>query len=84
MNFGLSIIIVILFFICILLIMKIYFTKKSLKEIEMSLNNILKSDTNNLITISSADKNIRNLAINLNMGLKELKKQRQQYENVNQ
>lgn len=84
MNFWLSIIIVILFFICILLIMKIYFTKKSLKEIEMSLNNILKSDTNNLITISSADKNIRNLAINLNMGLKELKKQRQQYENGNQ
>ena len=54
--------------------------KKSLKEIERLLDKILKDDTNNLITTSSSDKDIKNLIIFLNKELKELRKQKLQYE----
>lgn len=84
MNIELSIIGIVLFFICILLIVKIYFMKKSIKEIELLLRNILESDTNNLLTISSSDKEIKKLTNNLNVGLKELRKQRLQYQTGNQ
>ena len=66
--------------IIIILVTKIYMLKKSLKEIESSLDKILKSDTNNLITTSSSDKDIKNLIIFLNKELKELRKQKLQYE----
>lgn len=84
MNIGLLIISIILFFVCILFMLKIYFIKKSIKQIEISFNYILKSDTNNIITISSTDKNIIDLANNLNGGLKDLRTQRLQYRNGNQ
>ena len=84
MNIGFYIVIIILFLVCILLIMKIYTMKKSIKEIERELNDILKSDTNHLITISSSDKSIKNLANSLNSELKELRNQKLQYENGNQ
>lgn len=84
MNIELSIIGIVLFFICILLIVKIYFMKKSIKEIELLLRNILESDTNNLLTISSSDKEIKKLTNNLNVELKELRKQRLQYQTGNQ
>lgn len=58
--------------------------KKSLEEIENSLNNILKSDTNNLITISSSDKYIKKLVLALNNELKELRNQKLQYKTGNQ
>lgn len=77
------IIIIILFLLCVFLTLKIYFLKKSIKEIQKSLNSILKSDTNNLITISSSDKDIKFLAQNLNMELKDLRKQQLEYENGN-
>ncbi len=51
MNSILSIMVVILFLICVVLIAKIYFMKKSVKEIELSLKDILKSNTNNLLTM---------------------------------
>ena len=70
--------------IIIILVTKIYMLKKSLKEIESSLDKILKSDTNNLITTSSSDKDIKNLIIFLNKELKELRKQKLQYEAGNQ
>ena len=75
MNIGFYIMIIILFLVCILLIMKIYTMKKYIKEIERELNDILKSDTNHLITISSSDKSIKNLANILNSELKELRNQ---------
>lgn len=83
MNIGLLITTIILFFICILLILKIYFIKRSIKEINVSFNFILKSDTNNVISISSTDKDIKELAAALNRELKELRIQKLQYTNGN-
>lgn len=76
--------IIILFLINILLIIKIYFMRKSIREIEISLDNILNENTNNLITISSSDKKMKKLASLLNVELKKLRKERLQYENGNQ
>lgn len=70
--------------IIIILVTKIYMLKKSLKEIERLLDKILKDDTNNLITTSSSDKDIKNLIIFLNKELRELRKQKLQYEAGNQ
>lgn len=84
MNIWLYVIIFILILICILLIIKIINIKKALKEIEKSLNNILKSDTNNLITTSSSDKYIENLIIIFNNELKIMRNQKLQYKNGNQ
>ena len=84
MNIGFYIVLIILSLVCILLIIKIYTMKKYIKEIERELNEILTSDTNRLITISSSDKTIKNLANILNSELKELRKQKLQYENGNQ
>lgn len=58
--------------------------KKSLKEIEISLEQILKEDTNNLISISTSDKDIRKIAQILNKNLQDLRKQKLQYQNGNQ
>ena len=82
-----NIVIILLFtliVICIALTIKLYFMKKSVKEIEAGLKDILKSDTNNLITISSSEKNIKKLATSLNIELKTIRKQKLQYENGNQ
>ncbi len=84
MDISLLFIIIILVFVCILLIIKLYLIKKSTKEIEKYFDYILKTDTNNLITISSADKDIKNLTMNLNNNLIELRKQKLQYQNGNQ
>ena len=56
--------------------------KKSIKETEKSLEYILRTDTNNLITVS--DKTVKNLASFLNRELKDLRKAQLQYENGNQ
>lgn len=63
---------------------KLYLNKKSIKEIVNSLDEILKSDTNSLLTISSGDKDIKKLASELNKELKILRKEKIQYENGNQ
>ena len=81
MNIWLYSIIVIL--IIILIIIKIILMRKSVNEITMSVDKILKSDTNNLITISSNDKDIQMLAARLNESLKNLRKQEIQYQNGN-
>lgn len=80
----LYIIIGLLVIVTCFLILKLIYIKLSIKDISRSLKNILKSDTNNVITISSKDKDIRNLADELNVELKELRKQKLQYENGNQ
>lgn len=76
------------FFIIIIIIVysviKLICIKKSIKEIKKQLSLILKTDTNSLLTISSADKDIVELADNLNKELKELRKQKLKYENGNQ
>ena len=58
--------------------------KKSIREIQKSLKDILKQNTNNLLTISSSDKDMKNLANDLNFELKKLRKQRLQFETGNQ
>lgn len=70
--------------ILIFLSIKLMFIKKSVKDIKEQINLILRSDTNNLITISSSDKDVKELAESLNVELKELRNQRLQYENGNQ
>ena len=70
--------------ICIFLAVKLYVIKQSIKEIEKSFSKILRTDTNNTIAISSSDKDIKNLTINLNNNLSELRGQKLQYKNGNQ
>jgi len=76
--------IIILVLVCIFLIIKLFLIKKTIREIEKSFTYILESDTNNIVTISSLDKDIKNLTINLNKNLIELRKQKLQYKNGNQ
>ena len=83
MNISLSLIISILFIVCIILISKLYLMKKSIREIEKSFAYILEADTNNLITISSSDADIKKLTTHLNNNLIDLRKQKLQYQNGN-
>lgn len=83
MNIWLYVIISLLLFILIFLILKIILMKKSLKQIRLKLNKILKSDTNNLLTVDTTDYDIRKLANDLNIELLSLRNQRLQYENGN-
>ena len=84
MNISLLIITILLFCICIGIVIKIYFMKKSIKEIESTYKYILSSDTNNVITITSNDKDIKKLTNSLNKEFKELRNQKLQYENGNE
>ena len=74
----------ILVLICVILVVKLYLIKHSIKEIKNDFTNILESDTNNIITISSSDKDIKALTINLNNNLIELRNQKLKYKNGNQ
>jgi signal transduction histidine kinase len=58
--------------------------KNEIVNIEKSLSTILKSDTNNLITVFSNDKNLKKLATSLNKNLKELRKLELEYKQGNQ
>ena len=58
--------------------------KKSIKEISASLEEILNLKSNNILTISSSDNDLKLLASKINKELKSLSKQRLQYENANQ
>ena len=71
---------IVLFFIAI----KLYLIKKSIKEIRVSINKIIKADTNQLLTISSSDKEMKKLANDLNKELQDLRKEKLQYQNGNQ
>lgn len=73
LYFGLILVIIM---ICI----KIYIMKKSVREIMDELAYKLENSTNTLISISSRDKDICRLADSLNVQLKELRKKRHIYE----
>ncbi len=60
---------------------KQYCLKKSLREIQEGMEEILSQDTNRLLTISSGDKSARNLAEGLNEALGQLRRERLKYEN---
>ena len=84
MNIGLLILSIILLFIIVVLLLRIYFLRRSLKEIETAFSHIVKADTNALITTSSSSKVIKDFVICLNKELGELRTQRMQYQNGNQ
>lgn len=84
MNISLLLISIILFCVCIFLILKLCLIKHSIKEIEKSFTYILKSDTNNIISLSSSDENIKSLANTLNQNIRDLRFQELQYKNGNQ
>lgn len=84
MSIYFYITITVLIIILIVLILKLFFIKKSIKEIRSNLSRILKSDTNNLITIDTNNTEISELANTLNIELKNLRRERLQYENGNQ
>ena len=64
----------------ILLCIKICILKKSASEISAQFSDRLKDDTNNLIYISSGDRDMKHLAENLNDELKDMRKKQLQYE----
>ncbi len=67
--------------IVIVLTIKIKIMQKSMREICDCVSEHLSSDTNQLITISSSDKYVRNLATHIAEELRVLRRQRQQYIN---
>ncbi len=77
-------IITILFLLILFFILKLYYIKKSLKQISSSITDILETETNALISISSQDKDVIRLTKKLNIELKKLRKQKLQYKNGNQ
>lgn len=70
---------IVLLIIIILLIFKIYIMKKSAKEISEGLSEKLKDDTNTLISISTNDKSMKELAHKLNTQLKKLREQQHRF-----
>lgn len=74
----------IVLFLLIILIIKNIIMKNEISNISESLLNILKSDTNNLITIGTNDKNLKQLANILNKSLKDLRTLELEYKNGNQ
>ena len=79
MNIYIILLIISLVFIIIFLFYKLITINITLKEIDNKLNNTLKSDTNNLITTSTNNKSLNNIANNLNCSLKEIRKQELEY-----
>ncbi len=69
--------------ISIFLVMKILIIRQEIKNIGESLSNIIDIDTNNLITVSTNDKKLKELANLLNNSLKELRKLELEYKNGN-
>ena len=69
--------------ISIFLIIKILIIKQEIKNIGESLSNIINTDTNNLITINTNDKKLKELANLLNDNLKKLRKLELEYKNGN-
>lgn len=68
----------------IFLSLKILVMKNEIKNIGNSLSSIINTDTNNLITISTNNKELKKLVILLNNSLKDLRKLELEYKNGNQ
>ena len=74
------IIIALLAALCIFLVIKHHLMSKSCREITEKLDMIMTDDTNNIISVSSSDKQIKQLAKELNKRLKQLRKQQLKYQ----
>lgn len=68
----------------IFLILKIIIMKNEINNIGKSISSIINTDTNNLITISTNDSELKKLANMLNKSLKELRQLELEYKNGNQ
>ena len=68
------IIIALLAALCIFLVIKIHLMHKSTREIIEKLDMIIDGDTNNIITVPSGDKQIQQLAFELNKRLRRIRK----------
>ena len=79
MEHLLLIIIGILLLIIFVLLAKVYFLRKSAQEISEAFRDRLTVDTNTLIDISTRDPYMRQLAADINMQLRLLRKQRHKY-----
>lgn len=64
----------------VILLIKIYYLKKSAKEIRNAFERLMMTDTNAVIDISSRDADMRRLAGSINVQLKQFYKKRQRYE----
>ena len=82
--FWLGILCGILALTVIVLTIKIYMLKKSIKEICDGFEHSLHTDTNVQVSVSSRDETIRTLAKAINLQLSELRKIKRQYENGDQ
>lgn len=79
MSIYIILFIIFLILIIIFLIYKLLNFNHSIKEITIATSEILNNDTNQLITTSTSNKNINDLANKLNKHLKEIRKQELQY-----
>lgn len=79
MSIYIILFIIFLILIIIFLIYKLLNFNHSIKEITIATSKILNNDTNQLITTSTSNKNINDLANKLNKHLKEIRKQELQY-----
>ena len=73
----------IVLFIAIFFILKVLIMKQEIKNIGSCLTDIINTDTNNLITINTNDKKLKELANLLNDSLKNLRKLELEYKNGN-
>lgn len=83
MEWLLWVIIGILFLVILILSLKIFIMRKSIKEIQTGFSEKLTTDTNTVISVSSNDKEIRKLAKNINSQLKILREERLKYQQGN-
>lgn len=83
MDICLYFLISVLTIILIFLIIKLLLIKKSIRGIRSELIRILESDTNNLLTVDTKNREVVALANTLNIEIKNLRTQRLQYENGN-
>lgn len=64
----------------VILLIKIYFMKKSAREIKEKIAERMSTDTNTLIDISSSDRDMRALAESLNVQLQQLRREKLRYQ----
>lgn len=79
MDFRLIVLSAVLLFAVVVLLVKVLLMKISAREIERSLGEKLETETNTLISISGADRDMRALAASLNRELCVLREKRQKY-----
>ena len=83
MEIILWLLIGILFFVILLMGIKIYLLQKSAEEIRDGLTDKLASETNTLIDISSRDRHMRSLTADLNGQLAKLRRERHRFQQGN-